>query len=504
MKNMKTNSTALATPKSGKPKGGKFLPALCGILGTLILLAVIAVSAPLTVPRLLGYEMFEVLTGSMEPEIPVGSVIYVKYVQPELIEEREIVAFFKSEGDVVTHRVVDNHTVERELITKGDANEINDFEPVPYENLIGRVERHVPVVGRFMSLLAGTVGKLYLLCLAACGVMFNMLAGRLRRRNHERALIAESAFLREMTLQDLGLGTEKVPREEGDAAASDKLPRKKKKKKRVLRGVIMGLMLLVFSASAAQVLFIRHQYRVGEELYDAAAAQFTAVSRPITVEIPVPEGEAAPIIQRIPEVAPIKVDFEELKKVNPDVTGWIYCPGTVINYPVLHGETNDDYLHHSYDRSYNVSGSIFVEETNRRDFVDVNNILYGHHMGDKSMFATLDRWQEQSYLEEHPYMWLLTPEQDYRIALFSAYTISAYSDTYQVFPERSPAFEQYLQNAEGLSAVKADVEVSPDSKYVLLSTCAYVFENARSVIHGKLEPASSAGGVPLKDAVMKP
>ena len=48
------------------------------------------------------------------------------------------------------------------------------------------------------------------------------------------------------------------------------------------------------------------------------------------------------------------------------------------------------------------------------------------------------------------------------------------------------------------------VEASPDSKYVLLSTCAYVFENARSVIHGKLEPASSASGVPLKDAVMKP
>ena len=493
----------MAIPKSGKPKGGKILPALCGVLGTLILLAVIAVSAPLTVPRLLGYEMFEVLTGSMEPEIPVGSVIYVKYIQPELIQEQEVVAFYKSEGDVVTHRVVDNHTVERELITKGDANEINDFEPVPYENLIGRVERHVPVVGRFMSLLAGTVGKLYLLCLAACGVMFNILASRLRRRNHERELIAEAAFLREMTLQELGIETENEPEEKSRTRVTGR-PKKKTKKKRVLRGVIMGLMLLVFCASTAQVLFIRHQYRIGEELYDAAAAQFTAVSEPVTVEITGPEGEAAPIIQRIPEVAPIKVDFKELKKVNPDVTGWIYCPDTVINYPVLHGETNDDYLHHSYDKSYNVSGSIFVEETNRRDFVDVNNILYGHHMGDKSMFATLDRWQEQSYLDEHPYMWLLTPEQDYRIALFSAYTISAYSDTYQVFPDRSPAFEQYLQNAEGLSAVKADVEVSPDSKYVLLSTCAYVFENARSVIHGKLDPASSAGGVPLKDAVMKP
>lgn len=52
--------------------------------------------------------------------------------------------------------------------------------------------------------------------------------------------------------------------------------------------------------------------------------------------------------------------------------------------------------------------------------------------------------------------------------------------------------------------MKADVEVSPDGKYVLLSTCAYVFENARSVIHGLMEPASSAGGVPMTDAVLAP
>ena len=492
---MNMNTTTMPISKENKHKGGNTLPALCGILGTLILLAVIAVSTSLTLPRILGYEMFEVISGSMEPEIPVGSIVYTKAVPPEEIQPGDVIAFYRSEQDVMTHRVVENYGFDGKFITKGDANEINDFDPVPYENLIGRVERHIPMVGRFMALLAGTVGKTYLLGLAACGVMFNILASRLRRRNHERELIAESAFLREMTLQELGIGGEDLGKENVGTDTHGKPL--KKKKRRAIRSVIMGLMLLIFCASGAQVLFIRHQYRISEEIYDEAAAKFTSFSETIVFEVPDVDFHFQPETRRIPEVAPITVDFTELKKINPDITGWIYCPGTIINYPVLHGDTNDDYLHHSYDKSYNAAGSIFVEETNSRDFQDANNILYGHHMGDKSMFATLDHWQVQSYLDEHPYMWLLTPEQDYRIALFSAYTISAYSDTYQVFPERSPGLERYLDTALELSNVKADVEVSPDGKYVLLSTCAYVFENARSVIHGLMEPASSAGGVPM-------
>ena len=502
---MKNHTTTIPTSKDSKPKGGRFLPALCGILGTLILVAVIAVSAPLTVPRLLGYEMYQVLSGSMEPAIPVGSVIYVKQSVPEEIQAGEIIAFFREEGDVVTHRVVDNHTVERELITKGDANEIQDFQPVPYNALIGRVERHIPVVGSFMGLLAGNIGKAYLLCLTACGVMFNILAGRLRRRNHERELIAESAFLREMTLQELGVKTEDQSEREREKSKTGH-GRKKRKRKRVLRGVLMGLMLAVFCASAAQVLFIRHQYKIGEELYDAAAAQFTASSEPVGFEVPEQEraSQAQPEPRRIPELAPIQVDFKSLKEINPDVTGWIYCPGTVINYPVLHGKTNDDYLHRSYDKSYNVSGSIFIEETNERDLSDCNYIIYGHHMGDRSMFATLDRWQEQGYFDEHPIMWLLTPEQDYKVSLYSAYTVSAYDKVYSVFHARNAEFDHWLEKSKIDSVVESELELDPDAHYVMLSTCAYVFENARSVVHGQLQPASSAGGAALTDAAAKP
>ena len=167
---------------SGKLSTGKrrsLLPGLCSIIGSVILVAIILAFFPLTVPRLMGYEIYEVVSGSMEPEIPVGSVIYVKSAKPEEIEKEDIIAFQRGDS-VITHRVVENRFVEGEYITKGDANEGEDMTPIPYDSLIGRVTWHIPVLGTVMSLMAGTMGKFYAAILAACGVMFHMLAGSMR------------------------------------------------------------------------------------------------------------------------------------------------------------------------------------------------------------------------------------------------------------------------------------------------------------------------------------
>lgn len=165
-------------------RGGKLVPALCNLLGTLILILVIASCLPLTLPRLFGYEIYEVVSGSMEPEIPVGSVIYVAAAQPEEIQAEDVIAF-RSGQTVITHRVVTNRMLDGEFVTKGDANEQEDMNAVPYADLIGRVEHHFPIVGRLMVVYTGTVGKVYVICFAACGAMLNMLAGRLRERNRE-------------------------------------------------------------------------------------------------------------------------------------------------------------------------------------------------------------------------------------------------------------------------------------------------------------------------------
>lgn len=159
----------------------RLVAALCNIFGVLILLTVIGSSLLLMVPKLFGYEIYNVVSGSMEPEIPTGSLIFVAPAQPETVSEGEIIAF-ESGDSIVTHRVVSNKKLEGEFITKGDANEQEDIGPVPYNSLVGRVERHVPYMGEFMAIYTTNVGKIYLVCFAACGAMLNILAGRIRER----------------------------------------------------------------------------------------------------------------------------------------------------------------------------------------------------------------------------------------------------------------------------------------------------------------------------------
>lgn len=170
-----------------KKKGGKLIPALCNIAGTLILILVIASTLPMVVPRFLGYDLYEVTSGSMEPEIPMGSVVYTKPVEPQNISPENIITF-RTEDAIVTHRVLKNQAVEGKISTKGDANNVEDLNPVAYEDVIGRVEYHVPYVGHLMFLYSSTIGKLYVLLFAACGVMLNMVAGIMRSRRRSSQL----------------------------------------------------------------------------------------------------------------------------------------------------------------------------------------------------------------------------------------------------------------------------------------------------------------------------
>ena len=166
-------------------KGGTFVPALCSVFGTLILLGVIAVFLPLTIPRFMGYEIYEVVSGSMEPEIPVGSILYVEATPPEEIEPGDVIAFMK-DGSVVTHRVEENRYVEGEFITKGDANAENDMEPVPYAAMLGRMVVSVPVLGTVMAVCSGSMGKAYLAGGVAGALFLQLLAGMLRKEGREQ------------------------------------------------------------------------------------------------------------------------------------------------------------------------------------------------------------------------------------------------------------------------------------------------------------------------------
>lgn len=169
------------TPQGRKlySKGGKWIPALCNILGTLMILLVVLSCLPIVTARITGYEVYNVVSGSMEPEIPVGSAVYVESVAPKGIVPGDVIAFH-SGSSVVVHRVVENRTREGEFVTKGDANAAEDLFAVGYGELIGRVSKHYPVLGTFLFFYTSTIGKAYAICFAGCGALFKLLAGRLR------------------------------------------------------------------------------------------------------------------------------------------------------------------------------------------------------------------------------------------------------------------------------------------------------------------------------------
>lgn len=210
-----------------------------------------------------------------------------------------------------------------------------------------------------------------------------------------------------------------------------------------------------------------------------------------------PEGKGGPSGETKPykdseagkERAPLVVDFAKLREANGDVQGWIYCEDTPVSYPVVKGEDNSFYLEHSYDGKKSASGAIFLDAANRSGFADANTILYGHHMKNGSMFASLEKWSDQAFYEEHPEMWLLTPEGDYRIVLFAGYTTSADSETYTIFTGPCEELEAYLEACIRKSDFQA--EMPAGAKYVVLSTCAYSFEEARYVLHGMLVPVDT-------------
>ena len=276
--------------------------------------------------------------------------------------------------------------------------------------------------------------------------------------------------------------------------------------KRTLRRVLMLLMLAVFIFSAGMVIAVKQQYKVSEKRYADAAARFTS---PANTGIASDSGAASVLpgaaedgteAASVAETAPIRVDFEALRAVNPDVIGWIYCPDTVINYPIVHGGDNSFYLNRSYNLTFDPSGSIFSDARNAAGFTDPCVILYGHHMQNMTMFATIKYWFEQDYYDAHPVMWLLTPERDYRIDLLCGFVTSATSDSFSIYHDHGPDFDAYIRNAMARSEFFSGLEPDLNGNFVMLSTCAYVFDNARSVMYGQLVGVESAGGVPFAAA----
>lgn len=131
------------------------------IVNILLIIYILAV-VPISACGLFGIHPYAVTSGSMEPAIPTGSMVFSKETSFDKLKEGDVITFMISDEQTVTHRIKRINTDKEKFTTKGDANDVEDSKQVSYENVIGKVVLHVPYLG-YMMVMSGTKGRIVLL-----------------------------------------------------------------------------------------------------------------------------------------------------------------------------------------------------------------------------------------------------------------------------------------------------------------------------------------------------
>lgn len=178
---------------------------------------------------------------------------------------------------------------------------------------------------------------------------------------------------------------------------------------------------------------------------------------------------------------------EALKALSDDAVAWLTADDTPIDYPVMQGKNNDEYINKDPFGNFSLSGSIFLDSRNSADFSDPYSLLYGHHMEYGAMFGALDSFIEKSYFAQHRTGTLITASgQDYAIRFFASCKADATEKT--VFTPPDSTNEQLLQFLKQHAAVFEPQGVDARSKILALSTCQSAENVERMVVFGTLTP----------------
>ena len=265
--------------------------------------------------------------------------------------------------------------------------------------------------------------------------------------------------------------------------------KEKSKKKDLVYYIIMLILLAVMIFSGIKVYLIASEYKEGTDAYNDIAEDVGAN----------PDGDTDPAHLD----TRLSLDWDKLKEKNDDVTAWIRCTGTIINYPIVQGNDNDYYLNHLLDGTWNGKGTIFVDARCARPFDGFLTIVYGHRMRDmgRSMFTILEDYlasKDPSFFSEHPVMEIYTPDENYDLQIFGAAIISAYDEfLYNNYISTEDEIQRYIDwifAHNSLAGYDNSVSVMPTDSIVMMSTCmpTSADDDKRIVVWGKLVKAKNA------------
>lgn len=180
--------------------------------------------------------------------------------------------------------------------------------------------------------------------------------------------------------------------------------------------------------------------------------------------------------------------LKDLKKLNPDVKAWIQVPKTNIDYPVVQGQDDMEYINKNVYGEFELSGAIFLSCLNKDDFSDPYNLVYGHNMKNGGMFADVADFTNKEYFETHQKGKLYLTDATRKIRFFACMKVTA-ADAKIYHPDgyRKENLNDLLDYIQANAVQYRDVNVADENSLIALSTCSEAETNGRVVLIGKLE-----------------
>lgn len=186
------------------------------------------------------------------------------------------------------------------------------------------------------------------------------------------------------------------------------------------------------------------------------------------------------------------IDFKSIVKTNNEVVGWIlFQEPSEINYPIVQGSDNQEYLERTLDADGHKYGTIFMDCEAQPDFTDRNTIIYGHHMANGSMFGQLPQYQDSGFYQQYPYFYIFVPDgtklgQQYTYSIFAVERASDGGASFQTRFQDDKDFLDYISYIEQNSLYQTGTEVGEKDRIVTLSTCSGGVASERFLVHGVL------------------
>lgn len=188
------------------------------------------------------------------------------------------------------------------------------------------------------------------------------------------------------------------------------------------------------------------------------------------------------------------VGFGELMKKNADVCAWITVDGTSIDYPIMQGSDNFEYLEKDALGEFSASGSIFLDSACSRNFDEPYEVVFGHHMDEGKMFGDLDKFLSKSFFKKHKSATLYLPKQTLELEVVAVIQADAYDGTIFSTPADSTRLQEveaklktsakYLREGslgKGSPATDGSGTTGQD-QIIALSTCADDGANERTIV----------------------